>query len=91
MKLLYSFEAHDFSSQTLSRTKLTGIVSVKKASTKKKESVEISEDQAAVMIQKGIPISSYREESYRSCSSNNFSYYLLKITFESCMNINVLF
>lgn len=32
---------------------LTGIVSVKKASIKKKPSVELSEDQAAVMIQKG--------------------------------------
>lgn len=32
---------------------LTGIVSVKKASIKKKETVDISEDQAAVMIQKG--------------------------------------
>lgn len=32
---------------------LTGIVSVRKASIKKKETVELSEDQAAVMIQKG--------------------------------------
>ena len=32
---------------------LTGIVSVKKASIKKKETVDLSEDQAAVMIQKG--------------------------------------